>query len=141
MKAAIEHVRSKGVAFDARWGSLQVAGDRGAPAYPIGGGNGDLAGNANAVASRNPVANADRYKPVTYGSSHIQAVSYLAGGSVDARTILTYGQYEDPASPWSKDQTLLFSREQWVTFPWTPAQISQQLVRTVTLQGARPRCG
>lgn len=133
MQAAIDAVRAKGVPFDATWGSLQVAGDRGAPAYPLGGGNGDLAGNANAVASRNPAANTDRYKPISYGSSHIQAVAYLADGSVDARTILTYGQDEDPASPWSADQTLLFSQEKWVRFPWTPAQVEADLVGTINL--------
>lgn len=133
MQAAIDAVRAKGVPFDATWGSLQVAGDRGAPAYPLGGGNGDLAGNANAVASRNPAANTDRYKPISYGSSHIQAVAYLADGSVDARTILTYGQDEDPASPWSADQTLLFSQEKWVRFPWTPAQVEADLVGSINL--------
>ncbi|WP_435768810.1 penicillin acylase family protein [Nocardioides sp. SYSU DS0651] len=136
MRAAIDHLRAEGVPFDASWGSLQVAGDRGAPAYPVGGGDGDLAGNANAVASRKPVANTDRYKPISYGSSHIQAVAYLPDGSVDARTILTYGQYENPASPWSADQTLLFSQEKWVRFAWTPAQIRADLKRTIVLSGS-----
>lgn len=136
MQAAIDAVRAAGVPFDATWGSLQVAGDRGAPALPVGGGEGDLAGNANAVASRNPAANTARYKPISYGSSHIQAVAYLADGSVDARTILTYGQYENPASPWSADQTRLFSQEKWVRFAWTPAQIRADLVKTITLAGS-----
>jgi acyl-homoserine-lactone acylase len=135
MQAAIDAVRDAGVPFEATWGSLQVSGDRGAPAIPLGGGEGDLAGNANALASRDPVANTDRYKPISYGSSHIQAVSYLADGAVQPMTILTYSQYEDPASPWSTDQTLLFSQERWVRFPWTPAEIQQQLVRTLTLTG------
>lgn len=133
MQAAIDVVRSAGVPFDAEWGSLQVAGDRGAPAYPLGGGNGDLAGNANALASRGAFANGDRYKPISYGSSHIQAVSFLADGTVEPRTILTYSQYEDPASPWSSDQTRLFSQERWVQFAWTPEQIQQQLVSTIHL--------
>lgn len=133
MQAAIDAVRARGVRFDATWGSLQVAGDRGAPSLPLGGGEGDLAGNANALASRSPQDNSDRYKPITYGSSHIQAVSYLADGTVQPHTILTYSQYEDPASPWSSDQTALFSQEQWVEFPWTPAQVQQQLVEEISL--------
>ncbi|TWG97409.1 acyl-homoserine-lactone acylase [Nocardioides sp. J9] len=136
MQAAIDAVRDAGVAFDAPWGSLQVAGDRGAPPLPITGGDGDLAGNANAVDTEHPQANSDRYKAISYGSSHIQAISYLADGTVDARTILTYSQYEDPASPWSWDQTKLFSQEKWVRFPWTPAQIKAALVRTVRLSGS-----
>lgn len=133
MKAAINSVRARGVPFDATWGSLQVSGDRGAPPLPLGGGDGDLAGNANAVGSRTPLANTNRYKPISYGSSHIQSVAFLADGSVQPRTILTYSQYEDPSSPWSSDQTQLFSQEQWVQFAWTPEQIQQQLVETVEL--------
>ena len=65
--------RAGTIPFDATWGSLQVAGDRGAPPIPLGGGTGDSVGNANALASRAPVDNTDRYRPITYGSSHIQA--------------------------------------------------------------------
>ena len=39
---------SKGIPFDAPWGSLQVAGDEGAPPIPLGGGDAG-AGNANAA--------------------------------------------------------------------------------------------
>ena len=133
MKDAIAYLRSKNVPMDATWGSLQVAGDTGAPAIPLGGGLGDEAGNANALASRNPVTNTDRYKPVTYGSSHIEAISFLDGGGVDAKTILTYGQSEDPTSPWSKDQTELFGKKQWVSFAFTPAQIQQARISQATV--------
>ena len=136
MKDAIASLRSRGVAMDATWGSLQVAGDTGASPIPLGGGLGDQAGNANALASRNPVDNLDRLKPVTYGSSHVQAISYGDRG-VDARTILTYGQSEDPGSPWSQDQTEMFGRQQWVRFPFTPAQVRAQQVSTRTVTAPR----
>jgi acyl-homoserine-lactone acylase len=126
MRDAIAYLRAKGVPMDATWGSLQVAGDRGAPPIPLGGGLGDEAGNANALASRPPLDNTGFLKPITYGSSHIQAISFLPSGGVDAKTILTYGQSDDPTSPWSSDQTRLFSQKQWVSFPWTPAQIAAQ---------------
>lgn len=137
MKDAIAYLRENNVAMNATWGSLQVAGDTGAPPIPLGGGLGDEAGNANALASRNPVQNGDRYKPVTYGSSHIEAISFLDGGGLDARTILTYGQSEDPTSPWSKDQTELFGKKEWVSFPFTAAQIKADRVTTETLSAAR----
>ena len=123
MKDAIAYLRSKNIAMNATWGSLQVAGDTGAPPIALGGGLGDEAGNANALASRNPVTNSGKYKPITYGSSHIQAISFLDGGGVDTKTILTYGQSENPTSPWSKDQTEMFGKKQWVSFPFTAAQI------------------
>ncbi|HET9499119.1 MAG TPA: penicillin acylase family protein [Marmoricola sp.] len=135
MRDAIASLRSKGIAMDATWGSLQVAGDDGAPPIPLGGGLGDEAGNANALASRNPDDNLGFLKPVTYGSSHVQAISFLSGGRVDARTILTYGQSEDPASPWSSDQTRLFSQKKWVAFPWTAEQIRDQQISKVTVTG------
>ncbi len=135
MKDAIAFLRSKNVPMNATWGSLQVAGDTGAPPIPLGGGLGDQAGNANALASYLPVTNSGKYKPITYGSSHIQAISFLDGGGVDTKTILTYGQSEDPTSPWSKDQTAMFGKKQWVSFPFTPTQISSQRISKQTVTG------
>jgi acyl-homoserine-lactone acylase len=135
MSDAIEAVRDAGVPFDARWGTLQVAGDRGAPPIGLDGGTGDAVGNANALASRWPHANRHRYRPVTYGSSHIQAISFLDGGRVDARTILTYSQREDPTSRWSSDQTRMFGAGRWVHFPWTRAEIRAQLVDRYLVRG------
>ena len=137
MKDAIAYLRGKHIAMNATWGSLQVAGDTGAPAIPLGGGLGDEAGNANALASRNPVQNGGYYKPVTYGSSHIQGISFLDGGGLDAHTILTYGQSEDPTSPWSKDQTELFGHKQWVSFPFTSAQIQAGRISAETVTAPR----
>ena len=133
MKDAIAFLRSKNVPMNATWGEVQVSGDRGAPAIPLGGGNGDQAGNANALASRGVLDNAGFLKPVTYGSSHIQAISFLPVGAVDAKTILTYGQSDDPTSLWSFDQTLMFSQKQWVSFPWTAAQITAQQISQITV--------
>jgi len=135
MAEGIASLRKNHIPFNARWGSLQVAGDRGAPPIALGGGTGDSAGNANALASRTPLQNRKKYRPITYGSSHIQAISFLGGGRVDARTILTYSQDEDPTSPYSSDQTRLFSQGKWVSFAWTEAQIRKHLVRTVNLNG------
>ena len=135
MSDAIASLRDRGIPFDATWGSLQVAGDRGAPPIPLGGGTGDAAGNANALASRWARDNKDHYRPITYGSSHIQAVSFLDHGRVDARTILTYSQSENPRSPYSADQTRMFSKKRWVRFAWTDAQIAHDLVRRFTITG------
>ncbi|MDQ4054004.1 MAG: penicillin acylase family protein [Actinomycetota bacterium] len=133
MAEGIASLRRRTIPFDAPWGSLQVAGDRGAPPIGLGGGTGDAAGNANALASRNPIASAGMYRPITYGSSHIQSIAFQKGGRVNARTILTYGQDEDPTSPWSSDQTRLFGAGKWVHFAWTPAEIRKDLVRVIRL--------
>lgn len=133
MSDALAFLDEQQVAPDAPWGSLQVAGDDGAPPIPIGGGEG-FAGNANAIASRWPARNREYLYPVTYGSSHVQAVAFTDRG-VAAHTILTYGQSTNRRSPYSKDQTRLFGRERWVDFAFTPAQIRRDLVRRYQVSG------
>lgn len=136
MAQAIAFLRSKNIPMNATWGSVQVAGDRGASPIPLGGGDGDKAGNANALASRGVLANTGFLKPITYGSSHIQAISFLPNGAVDAKTILTYGMSDNPNSPWSQDQTQMFSQKQWVSFPWTPSQIAADQISSITVSGS-----
>ena len=132
MAGAVAALRARNVALDAPWGELHVAGDRGAPPLPIGGGEGTT-GNANVTVSRKPLQNASYLSPVTYGSSHVQAVAFRADGSVLARTILSYGQAEDPASPWSRGQTELFGQERWVAFPFTDSEIRRDQVSSRTV--------
>mgnify|MGYP006176641253 CR=1 FL=1 len=90
---------------------------------------------ANALASRWPRDNTDRYRPITYGSSHIQAISFLPRGRVDTRTILTYGQAIDPTLRSSRDQTRLFSRERWVDFPFTRTEVRRAKIGKVVVRG------
>lgn len=137
MKDALAYLRGKGIAMNATWGSLQVAGDRGASPIQLGGGLGDEAGNANALDSYQPEQNGDHYKPVTFGSSHIQAISFLSRGRVDAHTILTYSQSENPRSPWSQDQTRMFGAKKWVSFPFTAAQVRHGRISRLTVTGPR----
>lgn len=134
MEKALAYLDQQGVPVDQPWGELQVAGDRGAPPIGLGGGSA-AAGNANALASRTPRQNDSYLVPVTYGSSHIQSIAFLPGGGVSARTILTYGQSEDPTSPWSSDQTRMFGNEQWVRFPWTDEEIAAQQVSREVVTG------
>jgi acyl-homoserine-lactone acylase len=56
------------------------------------------------------------------GSSFLMAVEMTARGPV-ARTITTYSESANPASPHFRDQTALFSRRQWVTERFTEADI------------------
>jgi acyl-homoserine-lactone acylase len=140
MQDALGYLADSGVPPDARWGTLQVAGDEGAPPIPVGGGEG-FAGNANAVSSRWPAANRERLYPVDYGSSHIQAVAFLDRGRVNARTILTYGQSMDRTRRTSSDQTRMFGREEWVRFPWTRTEVRRAAVRTYTVSAAGRAAG
>ena len=134
MKDALAYLQAHGIPFDAPWGQVHVAGDAGAPLIPLDGGDAGP-GNANVTTSRDPATHGDKYSAVSYGSSHIQAVSFLDRGKVDARTILTYSQSTDPTSPFSADQTKLFSKEKWVHFAFTPAQIDHDTIGTELVSG------
>ncbi len=59
----------------------------------------------------------------------------MTGGKVNARTILTYSQSTDPTSPFSADQTKLFSRERWVHFAFTPAQVRHARISREVVSG------
>ena len=132
MRTAIERITARGHTFGQTYGEMHRSGDRGSAGWPLGGGLGDTTGDANAVSSTLGEAVLD---PVTRGSSYIQAIAFRGRSEVVARTILTYSQYENPTSPWSDDQTKMFSEERWVHFPWTDQQIADSLVETIHLGG------
>jgi acyl-homoserine-lactone acylase len=69
--------------------------------------------------------------PIT-GSSFIMAVELTPNGPV-TRTILTYSESANPDSPHYADQTVLFSRKQWVTERFTQAQIHADPTLRTTL--------
>jgi acyl-homoserine-lactone acylase len=72
---------------------------------------------------------------VDIGSSFIMAVELTPRGP-RTRTILTYSESANPGSPHYSDQTVLFSRKQWVTEPFTAAQINADpQLRVTTLRG------
>ena len=73
--------------------------------------------------------------PVSYGSSHIQAVAFTDEG-VDASTILTYSQSSDPTSAHQDDQTRLWSDEQWVDVAFTEEEIAADLVSSKVVTNA-----
>jgi acyl-homoserine-lactone acylase len=76
-------------------------------------------------------ANKDKLVPISYGSSHIQAVSVLDAGRVLARTILTYSQSTDPTNPHYADQTALFSKKRWVVDRFCRSAIAASPVKQV----------
>ena len=135
MKDAIAYLGEQGVALDAPWGSQNVADKSGTP-IGVPGGPHEL-GFINVVLAKPPFQNpgAGLY-PITYGSSHIQVVSFTSTG-VKASTILTYGQSSDPSSPWYRDQTQLFSKGGWVSFPFTSSQIKAQKISAKSVSAKR----
>lgn len=109
---AVAELRAAGIALDAPLGAHQFV-VRGGQKLPVGGGTEALGVWNKIEAPWNPAAGG--YPEVLHGSSHIQAVGWDGGRCPVARTLLTYGQSSDPDSPYSADQTRLFSQERWVT--------------------------
>lgn len=58
------------------------------------------------------------YTPVVHGNSIIEVVSWDDNGKVNPRGILTYSQSQEPDSPHYADQTELYSKGQWIDFPF-----------------------
>ncbi|MEV7829854.1 penicillin acylase family protein [Streptomyces subrutilus] len=109
---AVAELRAAGIALDAPLGEHQFV-VRGGERLPVGGGTEALGVWNKIEAPWNAAAGG--YPEVVHGSSHIQAVGWNGGGCPVARTLLTYGQSSNPRSPYSADQTRLFSQERWVT--------------------------
>jgi acyl-homoserine-lactone acylase len=96
MAAAITRITDRGHDLSETYGEMHRSGDRGSAGWPLGGGLGDLSGDANAVSSTlgDPILD-----PVTRGSSYIQAIAYRGTNGIEARTILTYSQYRTRRRP------------------------------------------
>ncbi|MEG8275013.1 penicillin acylase family protein [Streptomyces sp. AHA2] len=109
---AVAELRAAGIALDAPLGAHQFVvrdGER----LPVPGGAGRL-GVWNVIEPTWDPARGG-YADVPFGSSHLQAVGWDRTPCPVARTLLTYSQSSDPASPHHADQTRLFSGERWVT--------------------------
>lgn len=107
----VAELRAAGIALDAPLGEHQFVVRNGRK-LPVGGGT-EALGVRNKVEARWNAASGG-YPDVAHGSSHVQAVGWDGNSCPMARTLLTYGQSSDPGSPYSADQTRLFSQERWV---------------------------
>jgi acyl-homoserine-lactone acylase len=50
-----------------------------------------------------------------------------------ARGILTYSLSANPESPWYSDQTVMFSKKQWLDLPFTRAEIEAASIHSYRL--------
>ena len=110
---ALENAR---VDLDAPWGDVQLV-IRNGQRIPIHGGHAD----AGVYGAISPSLRQGGYRP-SRGNSYIAAVTWDENCPV-ADTILLSSQSSDPESPHFRDQTELYSRKQWVRFPYCEGQI------------------
>ncbi|WP_083452192.1 penicillin acylase family protein [Candidatus Burkholderia verschuerenii] len=76
-------------------------------------------------------------EPAGQGDSYVQIVSFGAGASgVEADTMLSHSESDDPASPHSGDATRAFAAKRWQRFPFTDQAIdSDAAVSRVVVSG------
>ncbi|WP_454876310.1 bifunctional acylase PvdQ [Pseudomonas farris] len=118
MLASVEQVKTLGLKADSRWGDIQVVSS-GGQQTPIHGGPGTL-GVYNAIQS---VPRTDGKREVVSGTSYLQVVTFDDKGP-QAQGLLAFSLSSDPASKYSRDQTLAFSKKQLSVLPFTEQQIT-----------------
>ncbi|MGX6739405.1 penicillin acylase family protein [Streptomyces xantholiticus] len=112
LRGAVAELRAAGIALDAPLGEHQFV-VRDGKRHPVHGGT-EALGVWNKIEAVWDGAGGG-YREVAHGSSHVQAVGWDGGRCPVARTVLTYSQSSNPASPHYRDQTALFSDGEWVT--------------------------
>ena len=129
LSGAVLALEDAGVALDAPWGDVHFA-PRNNLRIPIHGGDDDL-GVYGAISA--PLG--DGGYAARGGNSHLQAVTWGDDECPIADTLLVPSQSTDPESPHYADQTELYSRKEWVRFPYCEDQISAaQIGETVEIE-------
>jgi acyl-homoserine-lactone acylase len=117
---AVKKLNDAQIALDAPWGDVQYA-ERNGEKIGIPGGLGNT-GMFSVMAAK--LAPGKGYTPIITGNSWMQVVTWDDAGKVDAHGILAYSQSEEADSPYSADQTKLYSQSQWLKLPFTESEIA-----------------
>ncbi len=108
-----------GIAVDAPWGDIQYA-ERGDRKIPIPGAQG-WAGMFSMIVAN--LTKGKGYTPIIHGNSYIQVISWDEEGELEAGGILTYSQSQEADSAHYSDLTEVYSRGEWIDFPFTESEI------------------
>jgi acyl-homoserine-lactone acylase len=117
---AVKVLQDAEIPLDAAWGEVHFD-VRSGEKIGIPGGRGETGMFSNMYA---PLRSGVGYTPMVTGNSWIQVVTWSDEGHVDAQGILTYSQSQEPDSPHHADQTRLYARGEWISLPFTEAQIA-----------------
>lgn len=126
---AISDLQAADLPLDATLRTTQFEA-RGDESIPIHGGPGEM-GVFNAITA--PWVAGTGYPDIVHGSSFIQVVNFDDDDCPNARTILTYSQSANPASPHYADQTRLYSDSGWVPARFCESEIAGHVTETLTL--------
>lgn len=117
LAGAVKQLQAAGVDWTKPWGELQYVKYNTERIGVHGGSPSDIYNVMSMMPARpgeEPV--------IVHGSSYIQTVAFTSEGPV-AEGFLTYSQSTDPASPHYIDQLKRFSERNWISQPFTSAQI------------------
>ena len=84
-----------------------------------------------------PFAGRQGFPDVTTGSSFVMAAHLNGTRCPESRSILTYSQSANPASPYYADQTRLFSQKKWVDMRFCTEEVLRDRALRVTELGLR----
>jgi acyl-homoserine-lactone acylase len=124
LATAVSSMQARGIPLDASIGEVQRAPQAGAAPLP-----GCLEGDGcyAAIGSSFPTPTSKQAE-VTGGTSIVMFTELQAGHEPVAKALLAYSQSEDPTSPYYEDQTQRFSKNEWITLPWTPASVAEDAI-------------
>jgi len=121
-----------GIPLDAPWGQVQYA-QRNGDKIPIPGAPGST-GMFSYIISK--LSKGEGYTPIIAGNSYIQVISWDEAGHLHSRGMLTYSQSPEPESPHYADLTELYSRGEWIDFPFSEEEIlDDPNLKTLKLSG------
>jgi acyl-homoserine-lactone acylase len=124
LATAVSSMEARGIPLDASIGEVQRAPQAGAAPMP-----GCLEGDGcyAAIGSSFPTPSSKQAE-VTGGTSIMMFTELQAGHEPVTKGLLAYSQSEDPTSAFYEDQTQRFSKNEWITLPWTPASVAEDAI-------------
>ncbi|SAK91919.1 penicillin amidase [Caballeronia glebae] len=123
-------LKLNGFALDSRRGDILYTTRNGAR-VPLFGGC-DEAGYFTIVCARRPLDSRGYPMDISgQGDSYVQVVTFGENG-VEADTMLSHSESDDPASPHSGDATRAFAAKRWARFPFTEQAIDSDPALTRT---------
>ncbi|WP_129782609.1 acylase [Peristeroidobacter soli] len=132
LATATQKLTDAQIPLDALWGDVQFTERNGERIGLPGGTHG--AGVFSVLVGK--LTPGKGYSPIVTGNSWMQVVTWTDTGEVNAHGILSYSQSEEEDSPYSADQTKLYSKSQWLKLPFTEAEITaDKELRTLELKG------
>lgn len=128
---AVAELRDLGIPLDAKLGDHQFV-ERDGQRIPLHGGI-DRQGLFSVYRMEWDPDNGVYANP-QHGNTYTQVVSFANENCPRLSTITTYGQSQDPTSPWFADQTRLYSDKQWIEVPFCREDINAQALSVMELR-------